>query len=544
MFDFSGLISAILRKKSDDPVGSLKSATVWVQELPLADVHRAHIEIVRALSSINENKKMPLKERIRVCMYLNEKAQGLQNKLCRDYLAAMDDPHAAERNYLQTILAFWDEMAVAYQICIRSFAQDPSTKLWPTIHIITARALHFYAMQAKWAHLRYLPVDGTVWRNLHRLYLFAERENFDKTTIKLFPGSSDETNCLSEYLQPLMLQLANPESLQPLQINQLDQWLDTWAKSLTLERQFRPQRQLYAVNLGDTKPARSLRRNMLGEKYRYWGVGLLVVTIEKTIEQLKNGELPARLGLGEDCRLPQCLDLIETVERRWSKKDVQRKHERTPNVKVVHVVHGLDDIIAQLKPGAKMRRKKKGETIGYEVMGLTVGGTPIESDTQGEAHLFEPVLEQWIMENESVSGYGVTFTPSAYGGLRIGSLVGLKPEKAPHFLIGVVRRMNKNPSSKTYVGIETLCQTPIPVELHALPSGDKPAGPHTEAIYLLEMPQAQIARSLLLPCTSAHLGHLMQLKAQGKTYTIRLQKILEDNPDYCRVSFDVLARHH
>jgi hypothetical protein len=532
-----------MRKKSDDPVGDLKSATVWVQELPLADVHRAHIEIVRALSSINENKKMPLKERIRVCMYLNEKAQGLQDKLTRDYLSAMDDLHAVERNYLHTILAFWDEMAVAYQICIRSFAHDPSTKLWPTIHIITARALHFYAMQAKWAHLRYLPVEGSVWRNLHRLYLFAERENFDKTAIKLFPDRSDETNCLSEYMQPLMLQLANPESLQPMQINQLDQWLNTWTKSLTLERQFRPQRQLYAVNLGDTKPARSLRRNMLGEKYRYWGVGLLVVTIDKAIEQLKNGELPARLGLGEDCRLPQCLDLIETVERRWSKKDVQRKHERTPNVKVVHVVQGLADIIAQLKPGAKIRRKK-GETIGYQVIGLTVGGTPIDSDTQSEGHLFEPVLEQWIMENESVSGYGVTLNPSAHGGLRIGTLIGLKPEKAPHFLIGVVRRMNKNPSSKTYVGIETLCQTPIPVELHPLPSGDQPAGRHTEAIYLLEMPQAQIARSLLLPCNSAQLGHLMQLKAQGKIYTIRLQKILEENPDYCRVAFDVLARHH
>ena len=59
MFDFSGLINAILRKKSDDPVGDIKSATIWVQELPLADVHSAHIEIVRALSSINENKKMP-----------------------------------------------------------------------------------------------------------------------------------------------------------------------------------------------------------------------------------------------------------------------------------------------------------------------------------------------------------------------------------------------------------------------------------------------------------------------------------------------------
>lgn len=544
MFDFSGLINAILSKKSDDPVGDLKSATIWVQELPLADVHRAHIEIVRALSSINENKKMPLKERIRVCMYLNEKAQSLQNSLCRDYLATTDDPFAVERSYLATILAFWDEMAVAYQICIRSFAQAPSSKLWPTIHIITARALHFYAMQAKWVHLRYLPVEAGVWRNLHRLYLFAERENFDKTAVKLFPESVDDTNCLSEYLQPSMLHLANPESLQPQQINQLDQWLDTWAKSLTLEQQFRPHRQLYAVNLGDAKPARSLRRNMLGEKYRYWGVGLLVVTIEKAIEQLKNGELPARLGLGEDCRLPQCLELIEMVERRWAKKDVQRKHERTPNVKVMHVVQGLHDIISQLKPGAKIKRKPKGEMIGYQVMGYTVGGTPIETNTEGTEELFKPVLEQWIMENESVSGYGVTFNPSGSSGLRIGTLIGLKPEKTPHFLIGVVRRMNKNPISKTYVGIQTLCQTPIAVELHPLPGTDAPTTDHLEAIYLLEMPAAQIARSLLVFRDKVELGRLLQLKAQGKIYTIRVQKIIEEMEDYCRVSFDVLARHH
>ncbi len=543
MFDFSGLVNAILRKKTDDPVGNLKSATLWVQELPLADIHTAQIEIVRALSSINENKKMPLKERIRVCMYLNEKAISLQDNLCHDYLLSIDNEKAAERAYLHTILAFWEEMAVAYQICIRSFAQDPSAKLWPTIHILTARAIYHFAMQAKWAYLRYIPVEGAVWRNLHRLYLFAERENFEKKPLKLFPDSLDETACLSEYLQPLLLMLANPESLTPQQINQVDYWLDTWAKSVSLDVQFRPHRQLYAVNLGDTKPARSLRRNMLGEKYRYWGVGLLLVTIDKAIEQLKGGELPARLGLGEECRLPQCLELIELVENRWSKKDVQRKHERQTNVKVVHVVQGLDDILSQLKPGAKIERRPSEEMVGYQVMGHTVGGTPMDMITQDNEALFEPILEQWIMENESASGYGVTFNPGGQTGLKIGSLIGLKPESSKYFLIGVIRRINKNPTSKTYVGIETLSQTPIPVELHSLPNGNNHK-PQTNAVYLLEVPQAQIARSLLLAHKDYEPGRLLQLKAQGKAYTIRLQNATEETKDYSRVPFDVLARHH
>lgn len=543
MFDFSGFINAILHKRTDNPVGDLKSATIWVQELPLADVHKAHAEIVKALASLNENKKMPLKDRVRVCMYLNEKAKGLQENLCRDFLATIDDPRAPERAYLTTILAFWDEMATAYQICIRSFAHDPINKLWPTIHIVTARALYHFAMQAKWAHLRYLPVEGAVWRNLHRLYLFAEREQFDKTPVKLFPDSSDDTTCLAEYTQPLLLQLASPDSLRPPQIDMVDRWLDTWAKSITLENEFRPHRQLYAVNLGDTKPARNMRRNMLGDKYRYFGVGFLLVTIEKAIESLKGGEVPARLGLGEECRLPHCLDLIELVARRWSKQDTQRKHERQPNVRVVHVAQGLHDIINQLKPGAKPKRRRvPGEEVGLEVMN-TVGGMPDINTRSGEELFEPPVLEQWIMENESVSGYGATFNPNGRNGLKIGTLIGLKPENNRHFLVGVVRRINKSPASKTYVGLETMSQAPIPVELHTLPDGNKPTA-RTEAIYLLEVPQTQTPRSLLLDKGNYQAGRMLQLKAQGKAYTIRLQQPIEETDDYSRISFDVLARHH
>ncbi len=542
MFDFSGLINAILRKRSDDPVGSLKSATVWVQELPLADVHRAHIEIVKALSSINENKKMPLKERVRVTLYLNEKARTLQENLCRDFLATVDDPNAPERAYLQTILAFWEEMAVAYQLCIRQFAQAPVEKLWPQIRTITARALYHYAMQAKWSHLRYLPVAGAVWRNLHRLYLFAERERFEAMPLKLFPDDPDETTCQAEYVQPLMLAAVHPESLRLAQIDLVDRWLDTWSKSIHLERDFRPHRQLYAVNLGDTKGPRSLRRNMLGDRYRYWGVGLLLVTIEKTVEQLKAGELPARLGLSEDCRLPQCLDLIELAAKRWARKDSQRKHERVSNVKPVYAVQGLADIIAQLKPGAKLKRRPTTDMLGYEIIGFTAGGTPIDMNTGGENELFTPVLEQWLMENESVSGCAVAFDQGGRNGLKIGTLIGLKPERSRHFLIGTVRRINKTPAGKTSVGLQTLGQAPIPVELHPLP-GSGPAVP-SHAIYLIESPQIQMPRCLLLEPSDFQLGRMLQLKAQGKAYTIRLTRAYEETEDYVRAAFDVLARHH
>ena len=552
MFDFKGFISALLRKKPDGPIDRLKSATIWVQELPDSDVQEALEQIIKALSPLNDNKKTSLKERIQVLLHLDEKASGLQETLCREYLANYEDPNSPEKLFLPTILSFWEEMAESYQHCIRDFAQNPSNKkIMEMLPLLTARAIYYYAMQAKWSYLRYMPVDTHVWRNLHRLYLFAERENFAQTTLKLYPHSAEDTTPTSEYLQPLMLHLANPESLLPKQINMVDSWLNSWTKSISLEPNFRPQRQIYAVNLGDNKSAKKLRRNMLGEKYRYWGIGLLLVTITKTIDQLKNGELPIHLKLGEDCRLPACIDLIELVANRWAGKGATRKHERQKIANIVEVVQGMSAILESIKPGAKPtssgRQKSKPSAeeqhiINYQLTSIPGFTSLDETTTLSEPELFESDLNQWIMEDESVNGYGAVFSSNGKSLLKIGTLIGLKPDNKKHFAVGIVRRINKDLSSKVHVGIQALSQTPIAVELH--PMLDKTARNNTlEAIYLPETPGSEFPRCIIMPNSAYNRGQTMLLKAQGKTFSIRLQQALEQTDDFARINFDVLAKH-
>lgn len=535
MFDFKGFIGALLRKKSDGPVGDLKSATIWVQELPQSDIHQAQQEIVKALVSLNKNTLTSLKERIRVLLYLDEKALSLQDSLCREYLTTLDDPASAARGLLPTIFQFWEEMATAYQLCVRTYAENPgNARIREQMPLLAAKGLHFLAMQAKWKHICYLPVEHQTWRHLHRLYLFAEREKIERAPIRLYPHR-DDTTCASEYLQAMMLHLANPASLQPGQIDMVDTWLDSWAKSIIIESDFRPQRQLYAVNLGDMKPARKLRRNMLGEKYRYWGIGLLLVTITKVVEQLKQGESPAQMKLGEDCRLPGCFDLIEEISQRWSGKSTTRKHERVLAEKSLLVSENFANIIACMKGG------KKSRVAATYDMDNTIMGEPGHAPRpSGERELFEAGAQQWQVENESLSGYGVTFTRrSGTDHLRIGTLVGLKEAIGKGFAIGIVRRISNEPPRKVQAGIQTLSQTPVLVELHPL-QGEN--GTPANAIYLPELPRLQLGRSLLLPHEVYAQGKLIQLRAQGKAYAIRLQAAVERGGDYVQTGFDVVAK--
>lgn len=553
MFDFKGFIGALLHTKSDNPMGDLKSATIWAQELPESDVQEAQESIIEALGSINANKKTPLKERIQVLMYLDEKANVLQNTLCRDYLNYADNQDAPEKLFLPTILNFWEEMADNYQFCIREFTQNPTgKKIWEKLPLLTCRAIRYYAMQAKWSHIRYLPVENHVWRNLHRLYLFAEREGFAETELNLYPQSSEATACASEYLQPLMLHLANPESLLPKQINMVDQWLDSWSQSIAIEHAFRPQRQLYAVNLGDSKPGRKLRRNMIDAKYRYWGVGLLLINIAKTVEKLKEGELPIHLKLGEDCRLPVCLELIQLLSDRWAGNGATRQHARLKTEKNLVVLQGLEKILLQIKPSEKGKPVHKPspelvsaeqEIINYQLC-VTPNTTPMEDNTtiMGEPELFESEQNQWMQEDESESGCAAILDASGSSHLKIGTLIGLKPADNKHFAIGIIRRLNKDISSKVRVGIQTLTQTPIAVELHAIHNGTVKNGA-MDAVYLPESLAANLLRSIIIPARFYKRGQTLQLKAQGKTYSIRLQQALEQTEDYARANFDVLAKH-
>ncbi|MDP2829523.1 MAG: hypothetical protein Q8O37_13055 [Sulfuricellaceae bacterium] len=536
MFDFKGLISALLRKNDDNPVGDLKSATIWVQELPQHDIHQALKEIIKALGDLNKSEDTALKERIRVILYLDEKARSLQNTLCRDYLAVINDVTAQERQYLPSIQMFWEEMAAGYQNCIRTYAKNPGGKIREQMPLVTAKAIHFQAMQAKWKLIHYLPVDANIWRRLHRLYNFAEQEKIERVPVSLY-SKQEETSCTSEYLQPMMLHLANPASLLPDQIEMIDFWLDSWAKSLVIESEFRPQRQIYAVNLGDTKPARKLRRNMLGEHYRYWGFELLQVHISKIIDQLKQGEVPARLKLGEACRLPACMDLIEEVSLRWAGKVTTRKHERIQAEKTLLVTESLADIIKLLKGGKPAA--SSAATYRIETRRSSDMAAPTIS---GEPDLFQTGAQQWQVENESLSGYGVTFDRSGPGEqLRIGTLVALKPPMGQGGLcIGIVRRIQNAPPRTVNAGIQTLSQTPVLVELHPL-AGE--GGKARYAIYLPELARMNQGRSLLIHSQMYSAGRMIRLLAQGKDYTIRLQTAVEQHSDYVRTGFDVVAKH-
>ncbi|MGL4995795.1 MAG: hypothetical protein ACRC6G_06460 [Deefgea sp.] len=503
MFDFKSLISAILGKSKNEGVYDLKSATVMMKELPESDILQAQIEIIKALQQINGNPRTNIKERFKTIPYLDEKARGLQDHLVAIYQGKTLDDGATPKQVLPTLLAFWNDMGDGYRLCIKQASQIAPRGLDKELQLFTLRGLMYFAEQARWAYLRYMEMDSRTWRNLNRLYLFAEQKGFATQPLQPYPNA-EITDIRREFMQLLMLSLAIPEKLQPAQIELVTQWLKRWASRVDLESQIKPNRQLFAINIAGSTPPKRLRRDMVGENWRYWFTETLTLHIKETIEKLQQGEDPIELGLPAESNQAANLDLMQHLINLWSRDTPApvRKAERHATQKSIKVTRGLDDVIGHLRGDSS-------------------------TDTQS----------RWSIDNESTTGIGVNYQTSRDDELQVGEIVGLDGIGMSPVSVGIVRRITKKRDGQVNVGIETISQTPIIVELTPLLGNRSFFG-----VYSPENNSINQNRFLVVPQAFFADNREFRLAAQGKSYRIRLSPAIEHTANASLANFAVLEK--
>lgn len=563
MFDFF----SFRHKAPGDPLATLKSVTAWMNELPLGDIYAAHEKVVAALIEFNEKHEPFTKDRLEVLMHLDENAREMQHALCQQYLRNPRMSKIIESRLWNAVHAYYWEMTRGYHAFIMDYVAHPTTSnIRQHIPLITARAIHDFARVFKWRSFRYEKVEDRLWKRLHNLYRFAEFERFEHEMLEPYAGAEASTSCADEYVHALMLETINTGAFYPKQIELLDLWLVKWARLMRLEKELDDERHVYLVNLQEGQGAKRIRKAEGEENSRYWGTGELIAHIEETRAKLLNGELPARLGLSEDCRLPGCLDFLEDIARMWAPKAqrVQRKHERLRVKKMIEVVYGLNEICAGVKQDnldtAQEKTSENAVELSYEEMldvrlyGFVTQRTQTKLDNVKESKTSAPppVHERWVMENESEKGYGATLDEVANDWIRLGKLVALKPEHGSHWRIGVIRRMNKLATSQHFVGIEILSDTPVMVML-------KPRQGKANSGYLINgidavdvvLPIAGLflhgegedvgQSSLIIDSAEYSMGRLLDLSTNAKTHAVQLKDVVERGDDWLRCGFEVIS---
>lgn len=457
-------------KPAADPLASGKAAARWVDDLPMGDPFRSQQAILGALRRFNENSTPPTKDRLVVLMLLDERSRDLQDTLVRQYLRNPRMSSAWENQLWRAVYGLYWEVARGYYSAVVQLAGAARTALQPdALPLVTLRAIDAIGRLLKWRAIRYLPAGRRLWARLHKLYRAAESRGFHRQPQ---PACADETagrTCEAAYLHILMLGLANSGTLYPRQLDLIDTWLGKWRGMLSLGRGTPPSRHAFAVDLSADHGGRRLRRTEAGKPFRFWTTTDLLGELQGLHVALRDGCLPAELGLANAARPAEILELLEHLQRQWSSLDSreQRRAPRESIKRLVDVVHGLDAVIRQVKTADAQAGDPRGEPgldssviDDLQVYGFVTERTLERSQLARQQPMPDTVCERWVMQDESEHGYGAIVESGDKDWLRVGTLIGLRLHDAHAWKIGIVRRQVRLGESAYSLGIETFAAAP------------------------------------------------------------------------------------
>ena len=489
--------------KSDHPMADVKAARAILDAIPAGDPFKALEDLNHWLESVRTWEGFKPEHRAQIVQLVDEAAQAHLRKLQRDYLSSPRLSKFQENRLWAAIREWYRQSALALAVCIDAYAtgQKGWEDLKQSIPLLTVRALRALAAQMKWQHIRYGPPDNSVWGFVAKIYALSENRKYAQSRVIAYAGMPGETSPEQEFLKTLMFAASSPDSLLPVEIELVERLIAHLSGSFKLTTGFQPDT-VYCFDLANQEPpVRAAHLPHRAPTLRFFAAGGAVKEIEKLAQTVKStGAVPSSVVLGGNFEPEVVLGVLDHLALNWAPKPPERKAPRHRVKSRLTVTYGFDGVLAALDPG-------------------------------GES-LFDPEkIESWIVENVSAGGFGASVPQIRGDWLKIGCLLGLQPEGGSNWVVGVIRRFQRESTGQGTVGIQTLARVPLPVQVK-LRGGPMGASLDTETAILLTPVDSAPEAQLLLRAGVLVAGQNMELERNGKVHLLLPAGATEHGEDY------------
>lgn len=461
--------------KPDHPMADVKETRRLLSELPANDAFKALDEITDWIESVRETEGFRLDQRAEVIKLLDESAQQFQRKLARDYLTAPRLQKFQENRLWTSIFNFWRQLGLAYGKCIQACREGAkgSGDLKRELPLITCRALRTFSAQLKWLQMRYGPIDASIWAALGEIYEFAEAKGFSRQMVPVYPGVPGNSSPEQEFLKIMILWVSAPDGLVPLHIEIAERVTAHFCGAFFIEQPPRSQGTHWFDLAGKRPPARFAPTAATAPAARFFGAGKALEQLTQLMQQVEKGVVPESVSLGAAYKPGIVLEVLRHLAQNWAPQLPTRKSERHPIKARLSIVNGFEGVAESLSE----------DSLSF-------------SDAAGES---------WIVEDISAGGFGAVIPQIKGDWLRVGCLLGIKPEGVNAWSVGVVRRLSRDEQNQGHVGVQTLAKSASVVKLRPIDSKWTSSAPEEGEDY----------RSALLLADSALAGEAVVLLKPG-----------------------------
>ncbi len=423
-------------KRADHRPADPREARKLVSELTSDDAVRSLEQIVEWIETLTALPEVRLDKRFESIGVFEEAATLLERRVARDYGRSGRLPAVREQRIWSAAHRLWHQLAVAYQLCMMEHDAGVSggASLQLRAPMMGCHAMRGLRKEMKWVLLRHGRIDGRLWQEAARIYQVAHARGFARKEVTLHPGQAGRSTVERELVKMILLAVSSPGSLVPLQLEIAAHLVSRCAEFVPIEA-VRAADATHSFDLANEHPPRRVCPEDDGASVRYLASQGALPHLERISKDLaQQGTANGAAFGGYEPRMVR--EVAQHLTLYWSLKPPTRDSERHPAMARVNVVPAFQGLLDALQ--------------GY------VGG-PFVDD----------VTESWIAANVSRGGYGAMISQVKGNWVRVGSLVAIKPEAAPVWGVGIVRRMSRDESRQCHVGIESLSKAAIPVHLVA-----------------------------------------------------------------------------
>ena len=499
--------------KSDHPMADLKEARKIVDAIPGSDPFKALEDLNHWQDSVRGWAGFSHEHRAQLVLMVDDAVQGHLRRLQRDYLSSPRLSKFQENRLWTMIRESYRHAALAFATCVDVFVtgQKGWEELKPMMALLSVRALRAGAGQMKWQYVRYGLQDNALWGMAAKIYAFADYRKYAGAKVTPYAGIPEETTAEQEFLKAAMLAVASPDSLLPVEIELAERLIAHWVGAFKVDANQQPDA-VYWIDLAQNlPPTRLVRSPDPAPTLRFLAAGAALNQIRQLTQVVKQtNAVPSGINLGATYEPQAVVEVLEHLAVCWSTQAPERKAPRHKVKSRVTITHGFDGVLSAIDPGGEV--------------------------------LFDPErIESWIVENVSSGGFGALVPQLRGDWLRIGCLLGLQPEGGSNWLIGVVRRFQRDATHTGAVGIQTVGRTAQAVRVRVVTAQIGPSADTETAVFLGPVDSTAETHMLLrggvlLP------GQNLQLEQNGKTYLLLPTGGMERGEDYDLVRCRIMVR--
>ena len=528
----------------NDPLRNSSQASRWIASLSPTDPLAIQKEALELIADFPGNRRDLSPGQAEALLRIDARLEPVLSGLTRQYTQSYQKSTSVESRLWHSVFDVVKAYLVAYHASLKAGYARAENKRWRAVlPWVLVRLAHYKGLDGKFRLFRYGHWIPAQWREFHELYEFARMRGWQREQLiygaAAFarPGISFE----QEYLKALLLMRLDSGNFTPDQVEWVSRQLDDWTPSLTLV----PPPGEGAGFYVDLTGTQGLRRR---EKPNVPGRVLLLDTgpaYARIVEQLrwlpeqddevpKPGELPAReqrlllmrlaslLGPTAIAHAPRATRVRDDGEIRVvvglpALTRAIAEVERLPDSARISGVSGSFDEVTQM-----MNPAQNPESVARRIKGTN-----------------------WRLVDRSETGIRL-IAPSKEAPARLGDLVAMRDGE--HWVLGVVRRMQRQHVDEVTVGVEVIAKRLVRVLMRAWTTPADAERPGIDrpffGIYLpAHSENRQSAqRSLIGPDSRFLTGGMVELDTGSARYLIRFTQMLERQAGWSWALFNAVRK--